>query len=1274
MKRLVHYALLVALFLISIGSQAHASHAMGADLTYNCVGPNTYRVRLSFFRDCSGITPSSSFFCTVNSASCAQNLSVTLNQLVGFPIEVSPICPAQLPLTTCSGGTLPGVQQYVYEGTIVLPLACTDWIFFIEEGNRNAAITTLTAPSSAWLRVEARMNSVVAPCNNSPDFTTLPVPYICLNQPYVYNHGAIDPDGDSLSYSLVNALDLGGGSVTYAGGFSGANPMTSVPAVTINSTNGNMTMTPTAIQVAVVAVRVNEYRNGVLIGSVVRDIQVTVLNCSNVSPNINAITGVVNATQVGPYSIQVCPGQTLSFTIPGSDPDVGQLINWSWNNGIPGGVFVGPSGSSPQNATFTWTPTGADVGLNSLTLTLRDNACPVLGTQTRAIDITVLQGTTAGPDQAYCVGGGPVQLNAVGGTVFTWNVLSGSAGSLSCTNCANPTASPALTTTYQVVSNLPGPCKNRDTIVVTNVPSFTLAMGPAQTICTGGSTTLSATPNPAGAYTYLWSPSTALSSTALSNPTASPTSNTLYTALVTSAAGCRISGTQNVTVSPAILAVAPTVSPAQSCAGAPVTLTANATTGDCNQYVISTPAFGAVGGGGWTNLTLADDELSAAIPIGFNFSYFCNTFTNAYISSNAYVSFDPLAGAGCCSGQNIPNVSTPNNTIFVHHEDYASNTVRYKTIGSAPNRIFIVHYNGAAHLSGGGSPLDAQVMLFETSNNVEIHITDAGTDGTGETEGIENSTGTIAFPIPGRNATPWSAVNDARRFAPVAPVPFTVNWQTPLGTTVATGLTANVTPATQTTYYAVASNGICSATAPILVDVANVNAGPDINICPAGNNASLNAVYSGPPAPSNCAVYTVAATTYAPVAVAGTTLTLGDDQISAAVPIGFNFTFFCQVKTQIYFGSNGFITFNAASASGCCSGSPLPTATLSDFIAGTWNDLYPPAGGTIQYQTQGIAPNRVFIADYNGINHCCSAGPINTFQIKLFETTNVIEIHNTTITDDTSPHTQGIQSSAGVAVAVPGRSGTNFTATNDAFSFIPQVGTISYSWSPATFLSSTTISNPNAIGVGSPTTYTVTVNNGTCIMTDVINITVCLPVDNLQLEAEKQTDRVKLRWDAVNEQSLSHYVIERSGNASTWSDLGTVQAIGQPNATQTYQSDDNAPLGGVNYYRLRVIDLNGAVNYSNQVEVFFAGDEWVNVSPNPGRNVFVFEVAKVKDGDLVIDIFNTEGKAVQTLTEKDSPAGVHRLKTDLGAFSAGVYLYRVRTGTQELNGRLLKID
>ena len=113
----------------------------------------------------------------------------------------------------------------------------------------------------------------------------------------------------------------------------------------------------------------------------------------------------------------------------------------------------------------------------------------------------------------------------------------------------------------------------------------------------------------------------------------------------------------------------------------------------------------------------------------------------------------------------------------------------------------------------------------------------------------------------------------------------------------------------------------------------------------------------------------------------------------------------------------------------------LPDAIITDFIAGYWNDLNPGSGGTISYFVSGSAPNRVFVVRYAGVPHFTNGGS-NTFQIQLSETTNRIEVHVTSVTDDGSTATIGVQQGAGPnATAAPGRSGANFTVANEAWRF-----------------------------------------------------------------------------------------------------------------------------------------------------------------------------------------------------------------------------------------------
>jgi hypothetical protein len=135
--------------------------------------------------------------------------------------------------------------------------------------------------------VEGRINNLTVSCNNSPDFTTPPVPYICSGVPFSYNHGVVDPEGDSLRYTMITPLNAAGTPLTYNAGYTVNNPMNMVGALIFDPATGQMTFTPNGPQIVAIAVRVDEYRNGVLICSVILDMKILVINCSNNPPVAN---------------------------------------------------------------------------------------------------------------------------------------------------------------------------------------------------------------------------------------------------------------------------------------------------------------------------------------------------------------------------------------------------------------------------------------------------------------------------------------------------------------------------------------------------------------------------------------------------------------------------------------------------------------------------------------------------------------------------------------------------------------------------------------------------------------------------------------------------------------------------------------------------------------------------------------------------------------------------------------------------------------------------
>ncbi|MDX2245895.1 MAG: gliding motility-associated C-terminal domain-containing protein [Bacteroidia bacterium] len=654
---LFFFSLIFSLFPVS---RSFATHAMGVDLTYQCLGGNQYQITLAFYRDCAGITTQPTYSIGVRSVSCGVNTTLTVNQVSA--VDISPLCPAQKPNSSCQGGFLPGVEQYIYTGIITLPANCSDWVLSWSQCCRNSAITNAPITSISGgteTYVEATLNNLTVNCNSSPVFTSIPTPYVCAGEPILYNNGAVDPDGDSLAYELVNPLELTLGvptQVLYYSPFSPAYPISTTPpnSFGFDPASGQISFTPGSTQQSIVTVLVKQYRNGVLIGTTMRDLQIVVINCLNDPPVLNPPAAVSGGNLNG-NTFTVCAGNTLSFTISASDNNAADQLSGLTNlaSTIPGAT-LNITGTNPLTATFSWPTTVADVGSHSFTVTVADNACPVFGQQVvgyliyvqdevsvMASDTTICPGINQSVQLAASVNGSP------GNGSFSWTPAAG----LSNPNIANPVATVSGPGTYSVTYT-EGVCVSSANVNI--ISEATLAVTPSNpSICLGNTVALNAslTFNVApSAATYLWTPAAGLNNPNIAAPTASPTTNTNYSLTVTTPT-CVYS-----TVVPVTVSQPPSLNPfsAQAiCAGTSVPLSAGGTN-LANSTFIWTPSTGL------SNATIANPVASPTTSTNYTL-----TVSNLCGSDNETISISvlpkPVASLTAtpltCSGANDGSVS-----------------------------------------------------------------------------------------------------------------------------------------------------------------------------------------------------------------------------------------------------------------------------------------------------------------------------------------------------------------------------------------------------------------------------------------------------------------------------------------------------------------------------------------------------------------------------------------------------------------------------------------
>ncbi len=176
-----------------------------------------------------------------------------------------------------------------------------------------------------------------------------------------------------------------------------------------------------------------------------------------------------------------------------------------------------------------------------------------------------------------------------------------------------------------------------------------------------------------------------------------------------------------------------------------------------------------------------DDQYSGVIQIGFPFCFYGQTHSSLLIGSNGVICFDTTQANNYCPwpiGAAIPATNAiPQNSILFPFQDLYINgggTISYATIGSSPNREFILELDSIAMYACLTTRFTGQVKLYETTNAIEIHIAQKSIcawNGGYAIEGIQNSTGTSAVVVPGRNyPTTWAATNEAWAFTAICNV------------------------------------------------------------------------------------------------------------------------------------------------------------------------------------------------------------------------------------------------------------------------------------------------------------------------------------------------------------------------------------------------------------------------------------------------------------------------------------------------------------------------
>lgn len=245
----------------------------------------------------------------------------------------------------------------------------------MEDPNRNAGVINIVSSVDKpfCIKTELVISPFLGNNNNSLILEDCPCPELaCVNQKWCYNTGAYDPDGDSLAYELIpckgeGCLDMDIPSIyqyphEIAGGTLEIDPVTGTLCWDSPQFQGEYN----------IAIKISEYRNGIYIGSVIRDMQVTVSTCNNVAPIIDIVKDTcieANTILNENFEANDADNDLIDFTATGS----------VFNDPVDPATFAPINGLGQSTGTFNWVPGCDDVreAPYNVVFTAEDNSMPV---------------------------------------------------------------------------------------------------------------------------------------------------------------------------------------------------------------------------------------------------------------------------------------------------------------------------------------------------------------------------------------------------------------------------------------------------------------------------------------------------------------------------------------------------------------------------------------------------------------------------------------------------------------------------------------------------------------------------------------------------------------------------------------------------------------------------------------------------------------------------------------------------------------------------------
>lgn len=169
---------------------------------------------------------------------------------------------------------------------------------------------------------------------------------------------------------------------------------------------------------------------------------------------------------------------------------------------------------------------------------------------------------------------------------------------------------------------------------------------------------------------------------------------------------------------------------------------------------------------------------------------------------------------------------------------------------------------------------------------------------------------------------------------------------------------------------------------------------------------------------------------------------------------------------------------------------------------------------------------------------------------------------------------------------------------------------------------------------------------------------VVLPIDLLRFSGTHQQDRIQLNWTTATERNADYFQVEKQTESGDFSTLGKVEAVGESRQQQRYRFDDLQAAPGNNTYRLRMVDLDGRIQYSPVTTVMVRETTRWQLSPNPATDKVTLSINSERElPALKFEIYNAQGRLVLE-QEQVNPVFPFQQDFRLTGLPSGVYACR----------------